>query len=107
MIRFLVIFLGIGLFTFVWGQQGNSPQQAGTAPKLIKLGPIKIKARIELPTVTVLDKRIPPEFQEVKAEKSFVDELQNSGEILQFSPVTSGKVSPIPNIEALLNKKRF
>ncbi len=90
-------------------QQNSPPQQraAEGPPGVIQLGPVQIEARIELPQVQILDKRIEPEFEEVQAEKSFALELRSETEAVRFLPVTSGKVKPIKNINALLNKKRF
>ncbi len=95
----VVIFMGI--FTSLWGQQGN---QTGN---VVNIGPIKLDVRIELPQVHILDKRIAPEFEDVKAEKRFDAEINSKAEYIKFEPITSMKVKPIKNVEALLNKKRF
>ncbi len=101
----ILIFLAFSV-TFVsiaFAQQGN--QQAGN--KVVNIGPIKLDVRIELPQVQILDKRIAPDFKDVKAEKRFESEINNKSEYIKFKPITSMRVKPIKNVEALLNKKRF
>ena len=66
-----------------------------------------ISARMELPQVKIFDKRITPDFKAVTAEKSFESELKTDSEVINYEPITSGKVEPIKDIKALLNKKRF
>lgn len=68
---------------------------------------IKIEARIELPQVQIIDKRITPEFEEIRVEKNFNLELSGKMESISFEPVTSGRVLPITNMDKLLSKKRF
>ncbi|NOX36178.1 MAG: hypothetical protein GXO78_01455 [Calditrichaeota bacterium] len=104
-----MIFMILALAAVILAQQNAPPQQGaqGNQPGVIQLGPVQIEARIELPQVQILDKRIEPEFEEVRAEKSFALELRSEVEAIRFVPVTSGKVEPIKNINALLNKKRF
>ena len=89
-----------------WSRQ-NPPQQPPARGKVIELGKIKINARIELPQVQIIDKRVSPKFQEVKAEKDFSVELAGGLEGFKFKAITSGKVEPIKNIKELLNRKRF
>jgi hypothetical protein len=84
------------------GQRTAEPQD-----RIIDLGEIQIDARVELPQVQILDKRIEPNFEDVRAEKSFQSELTGTPEFLKFNAITSGKVKPIPDIRALLDKKRF
>jgi len=86
----------------------NEPQQGSTVIDLTKLGKTyTISARMELPQVRIFDRRITPDFKEVTAEKSFIGELSTRAEQIEFEPITSGRVDPIPNVEALLKKKRF
>ncbi len=99
-LNLVALVIGLGLITNVLGQQGNQGN-------VVNIGPIKLDVRIELPQVQILDKRLAPKFEEVKAEKRFDTEINSKSEYLKFEPITSMKVKPIKNIEALLNKKRF
>ncbi len=91
--------------------QDTSPppqqQQTTQQDRVMDLGEIKIDARVELPQVQILDQRIQPDFEDVRAEKSFQAELTGSSEQLKFNAITSGKVTKIKDIKALLNRKRF
>lgn len=102
-ILLLMLLCSINLFA----QDTTSQQMTGTQNRIIDLGEIKIDARVELPQVQILDKRIEPNFEDVRAEKSFQSELTGKSEYMKFSAITSGKVKPIPDIKALLSKKRF
>ena len=102
-------FLKIAVFSITlvsigFAQQGNQQQAGG---KVVNIGPIKLDVRIELPQVQILDKRISPDFEDVKAEKRFENEIVDRREYVKFKPITSMKVKPIKNVQALLNKKRF
>ncbi len=92
-------------------QEEPQPSQQQEQPRVIdltKLGKTyKISARMELPQVRMFDRRIKPDFKEVTADKSFENELSTQVEQFNYEPITSGKVQPIKNIDALLNKKRF
>jgi len=87
----------------------DTPQQSATQQReqVLDLGEIKIDARVELPQVQILNKRLQPDFEDIKAEKSFQAELSGASEQMKFTAITSGKVRPIKDINALLNKKRF
>ena len=88
--------------------QGGAAAQHPEVIDLTKLGKTyKISARVELPQVKMFSRRLKPNLKEVTAEKSFASELSTQAEEIQFKPITSGKVMPIPDIEALLKKKRF
>ncbi|GAB4329818.1 MAG: hypothetical protein Kow0037_05090 [Calditrichia bacterium] len=101
---YLIIILLLLGSTLLFAQQPNQPQVID----LTKLGKTyKISARMELPQVKIFDKRIPPKFKEVNAEKSFANELSIHAEKIQFESRFAGQVKPITNIEELLNKKRF
>ncbi len=95
--------LGIIFPTILSAQQGN--QQGGG--NVVNLGEIKLNIRAELPNVQIVDKRVSPDFENVKAEKQFDSEINGKNEYLKFEPLTSMKVRPIKNVQALLNKKRF
>ncbi len=90
-------------------QTNNQRQNQGQTPAVIDLTEraITISARMELPRVKMFSRRLKPDFKEITMEKSFVNELSTQAEEIQFRPITSGKVKPIKNLEALLNKKRF
>lgn len=107
-ILLVVFFLGTTLsFAQSAGQSGTSAQQPEVID-LTKLGKTyKISARVELPQVKMFSRRLKPDLKEVSADKSFASELSAQAEEIQFKPITSGKVMPIPDIEALLKKKRF
>jgi hypothetical protein len=100
---FLFLMSSLSLFAQAQQQQGTSQQQ----DQVLDLGEIKIDARVELPQVQILDKRLEPDFEDIKTEKSFQSELSSASELLKFTAITSGKVKPIKNINELLNKKRF
>lgn len=87
----------------------NAPQQSAPQKQdqVLDLGEIKIDARVELPQVQILNKRLQPDFQDIQAEKSYQAELSGATEQMKFTAITSGKVRQIKDIQALLNKKRF
>ncbi len=103
----VVLLLSLSLFAQGQGQtQSQAPQR--TLIDLTKLGKTyTISARVELPQVKMFDRRIKPNFEDVTADKSFENELSSQAERIEFEPITSGRVQPVVNIEALLNKKRF
>ncbi len=117
MIRILMPIVFMISLCSAQAQQSNEQQtqadtvqqtEGNTVIDLTKLGKTyNISARMELPQVKMFDRRITPDFKEVTADKSFSDELSTGAEEVQFEPITSGKVAPIPDIEALLKKKRF
>jgi hypothetical protein len=106
-IIFLILVLSIGL---AFAQEpANAQGQNQQQPAVIDLTEraITISARMELPQVKMFSRRLKPDFKEITMEKSFVKELSTQAEEIQFHPITSGKIRPIKNMEALLNKKRF
>jgi hypothetical protein len=89
-------------------QAQEQTPQGQTIIDLTKLGKTyTISPRMELPQVKMFDRRIVPDFKEVRAEKSFSSELSSNAEEIQYEPITSGRVQPIKNVDALLKKKRF
>lgn len=103
-----IILLSILFCSFSLLAQDTTVQQpAQPQDRIIDLGEIKIDARVELPQVQILNKRIEPNFEDVRAQKSFQSELTGTSEYLKFNAITSGKVKPIPDVKALLSKKRF
>jgi hypothetical protein len=109
--NYLILMISILLFKqLLFAQEGTQEQPPNTSESsVIDLTgrTYTISARMELPQVRIFDKRLSPDFKEVTAEKSFANELKTGSENISFEPITSGKVKPIPNIEALLKKKRF
>jgi hypothetical protein len=111
------LFITIALFCLMIVQaafaQGQASRTDSTAQNnriidLTKLGKTyTISARMELPQVKMFDRRITPDFKEVRAEKSFINELASQAEQIQYEPISSGRVAPIDDIDALLKKKRF
>jgi hypothetical protein len=99
----LVLFCSLSLSAQDTPQQSAGQQR----DQVLELGEIKIDARVELPQVQILNKRLQPDFEDIKAEKSFQAELSGASEQMKFTAITSGKVRPIKDIDALLNKKRF
>jgi hypothetical protein len=110
--KILATILGLVLLTvFPVLSQENQNQQDQNQPTVIdltKLGKTyTISARMELPQVRMFDRRITPDFKQLSAEKSFSTEMTPQSEQIKYEPITSGKVEPIDNVEALLRKKRF
>ena len=108
------LFLVIAVFLFsvsalAQSQTSAQGQNQENPPAVIDLTEraITISARMELPQVKMFSRRLKPDFKEITMEKSFVNELSTQAEEIQFRSITSGKVRPIKNLEALLNKKRF
>lgn len=99
----LALFCSLNLLA----QDTPQPRAAQQRDQVLDLGEIKIDARVELPQVQILDKRLQPDFEDIEAEKSFQAELGGASEQLKFTAITGGKVRPIKDIETLLNKKRF
>ena len=99
----LVLFCSLNLLAQDTPQQDTGQQR----DQVLDLGEIKIDARVELPQVQILNKRLQPDFEDIQAEKSFRSELSGTSEQLKFTAITSGKVRQIKDISALLNKKRF
>lgn len=89
------------------GQRRQQTQQASAGEQVIQIEAQVIDTRAELPQVQILDKRKKSDFQEVTVDKSFETELSGKTEELKFTPLTSGKIKPIKNIDLLLNKNRF
>ncbi len=89
-------------------QQNQENQQQSNIIDLTQLGrTYTISARMELPQVRMFDRRLKPDFKQLSAEKSFSAELSTQAGEIKYEPITSGKVKPIDNIDALLKKKRF
>jgi len=85
----------------------NTPQGQEQQPRVVEIGEIRIEARMELPQVQIIDKRIKPDFEAVRVEKSFALELSGTLEQIQITPLGSRRIKSIKNLEELLNKKRF
>ncbi len=100
--------LGMSTFLFagfLYAQQQPVPRNQ--QPEVIDIEARVINARAELPQVQILDKRKQVEFDEVKVEKKFTSELSGKTEKVKFVSPKKDEISPIKNIDVLLNKKRF
>jgi hypothetical protein len=97
----------VSLSVSVFTQSSNETQQTDQQSDIIDLGDIKIDARVELPQIQIVDKRIEPDFEDVRAQKSYASELSGRSERMKFQAITSGRVETIKNMNTLLNKKRF
>lgn len=98
----------IMIISFKISAQENQGAQSTTQQgQVLDLGEIRIDARVELPQVQIFDRRITPAFDDVRAEKSFKEELSAKAEAISFEAITSGKIEKINNINSLLNKNRF
>ena len=104
----IVLFLLIASLPVAAQQQQGQNQNQSNVIDLTQLGKTyTISARMELPQVKIFDQRIVPDFKAVTAEKSFESELKSEAEVINYEPITSGKVEQIKNINELINKKRF
>ncbi len=106
----MILFLGLLTVRSSRAQEDQNQQNQNqpTVIDLTKLGKTyTFSARMELPQVRMFDRRITPDFKQLSAEKSFSNEMAPQSEEIKYEPITSGKVKPIGNIEALLKKKRF
>ena len=103
---FVTLFITL-LSVSLYAQSSNESPQTNQQSDIIDLGDIKIDARVELPQVQIIDKRIEPDFEDVRAQKSYSSELSGRSERMKFQAITSGKVETVKNINTLLNKKRF
>jgi hypothetical protein len=104
----IIIFFSILLYASFGFAQEQPNQNQPQIIDLTELGKTyTISARMELPQVRMFDRRITPDFKQVSAEKSFSSELSPQAEGIKYEPITSGKVKPIENLDALLKKKRF
>ncbi len=74
----LILFLGFGYSLFAQGQP--QPNNASNQPQVIDLGTTEIKVKIETPQVQLFTKRIKPEFDDIKMERSFKKELLGEDE---------------------------
>jgi hypothetical protein len=91
-------------------QQAQSQQQVtgeqGGQVLDLTLEAIRIEKRIEMPRVRIFDKRIPPKFDEISMERSFLNELIGKNEEIRVLVSKKMKVKPIENAQKILQKKR-
>ncbi len=100
----------VGVFIFLLGgmlQAQQQPAPRNQQPEVIDIEARVINARAELPQVQILDKRKQVKFDEVKVEKKFTSELSGKTEQVKFVSPKKDEITPIKNIDVLLNKKRF
>lgn len=67
-------------FTFSLYAQQQPQQQPANQPQVIDLGAKEIKVKIETPQVQLITKRIKPEFDDIKLDRSFKKELVGEDE---------------------------
>ncbi len=72
----LLMVLSVSLFA----QQQQPQQQSQNQPQVIDLGATEIKVKIETPQVQLITKRIKPEFDDIKLDRSFKKELVGEDE---------------------------
>ncbi|APF19771.1 hypothetical protein [Caldithrix abyssi] len=67
------------LLTLIWSgllfAQEQPQQQSANQPEVIDLGATEIRVKIETPQVQLITKRIKPDFDEIKLDRSFKKEL--------------------------------
>ncbi|MHB2149200.1 hypothetical protein ACX8XP_09100 [Calditrichota bacterium LG25] len=67
------------LLTLIWSgllfAQEQPRQQSANQPEVIDLGATEIRVKIETPQVQLITKRIKPDFDEIKLDRSFKKEL--------------------------------
>ncbi|MFZ0390526.1 MAG: hypothetical protein WAN36_08695 [Calditrichia bacterium] len=114
LILFFLLCLTVPVFSQQAQQQPDTTVQSAEIPAertiidLTQMGKTySISARMEMPQVKIFDRRKKPDFQDVTAEKSFLNELTGGADQIRYEPVTSGQVPAIDDVETLLNKKRF
>ncbi len=103
--KFLLIFLIVGSFQIVLGQ--NTPQQQNAnQTEVIDLGQTEVKVKIETPQVQLLTKRITPEFDDVKIDRSFKKELIGEDEKISLKQRSESTEYVRINIDQLMKTLR-
>ena len=67
---------------------------------------IRIERKVQMPRVSIFDKRIKPDFDHIALNKSFRKEISGKNEEIKFRLDDKLKVVPIKNIETLIKKNR-
>lgn len=81
----------LGILIFVVGvysihAQNTPPKQKVNNNQVIDLGETKVKIKIETPQVQIYSKRIKPEFDDIKIDRSFRKELIGEDEKINLKP---------------------
>ncbi|MCD6375920.1 MAG: hypothetical protein J7L94_10360 [Caldisericaceae bacterium] len=93
-------------FTFSLYAQQQPQQQPANQPQVIDLGATEIKVKIETPQVQLITKRIKPEFDDIKLDRSFKKELIGEDEKINLkAPQESAEYLRI-DIEKLMKTLR-
>ena len=74
------IVLLVFVFSFSLQAQNQPAQQGTNQPQVIDLGATEIKVKVETPQVQLITKRIKPEFDDIKLDRSFKKELVGEDE---------------------------
>lgn len=109
----IIFILGLLVMNFLgWAQDVNQNQQAvetqANQKEVLDLTreAIRIERRIEMPRVRIFNKRIPPKFDEVAMDRSFLNEIIGKNEEVKLFTEKKIAVKPIKNVKKILNKKR-
>jgi hypothetical protein len=73
---------------------------------VLRLETIKVKAKVEIPRVTITKTRRKPKFNYVELEKDYRIELLSILKAFTYQSITSGWVKEIEDYKALVNKPR-
>ncbi len=87
-------------------QAQNTPKKANNPNQVIDLGTTKVKIKIETPQVQIFSKRIKPEFDDVKIDRSFRKELIGEDEKINLKQRSDFAEYYRINIEQLMKKLR-
>jgi len=81
-----------------YNEQGDFLDLTGSA--------IRIERKVQMPRVSIFDKRIKPDFDHIALDKSFNKEIAGKNEEMKFKLNDKLIVMPIKNIESLIKKNR-
>ena len=98
----LIFFISILLFT----GKAKAQQADDTGGGVIRLQAIEVKAKVEVPRVTITKTRKKPKFNYVELEKDYRIELLSLLKSINYQSITSGRVEPIKDYQALAAKPR-
>ncbi len=100
----VALFLMGGVMSSVWAQ--DTPQQNQQQPEIIDLGATEVKIKVETPQVQLYTKRIKPEFDEIKLDRSFRKELLGEDEKINLKQRPESSEYVRIDIENLLKSLR-
>ncbi len=100
----VALFLVGGAMSSVWAQ--DTPQQNQQQPEIIDLGATEVKIKVETPQVQLYTKRIKPEFDEIKLDRSFRKELLGEDEKINLKQRPESSEYVRIDIENLLKSLR-